>query len=308
MSTMQTMTAALPQMPQLPKPPTAPTAPTMQTMTATGGAPVTAGSTTTQSATASSTAAPTSSTTTTPATPAAPQINIPNLDPSGFQNNFIQAALAPAIRAIEDQGAKARSGLGSAAAAAGAFGDARHGVVEAKQIDDQARQVGDLTATTMANAFDKAMGYRNTDMDRLLNIGLSNAQLQDTANGRNWQSGENAAGRAQGWEQFLMGLDQTEKDRALSAAGMANDFTLAGNQQQMNWLSQLMGFDNYMRGWDQQGLNTSYEDWMSERMWPITLIQALQGSGNLPGTTSSTTTSPNNSLANLLGSALGAFT
>lgn len=82
---------------------------------------------------------------------------------SDYINPYIQNTLNPAIRDIDEAGARQRIGIGNNAQSAGAFGDARHGIVEGAQMRGQMQDIGDLSARTYSDAYNTAMSQRGAD-------------------------------------------------------------------------------------------------------------------------------------------------
>lgn len=64
----------------------------------------------------------------------------------------------------------------TAATGAGAFGDARHGIADALIEERGIQQMGDAAATGYAQAYDNAMGMKNTDINRMLQMADFNRQ------------------------------------------------------------------------------------------------------------------------------------
>ena len=95
----------------------------------------------------------------------------PNLlsgaDYSQYMSPYLQGALDPALRAIREEQEQTLQSLGAGAARAGAFGGSRQGVLEAQTLGRFGQQMGDVIGTGYQEAFDRAMGYASSDVDRL---------------------------------------------------------------------------------------------------------------------------------------------
>ena len=92
-------------------------------------------------------------------------------DPSRVQqymNPYLEAALDPTLRAIREQQTQTMQGLGSQAAAAGAFGGSRQGVLEAQTLGRFGQQMGDVIGTGYAQAFDRATNLMGDEQSRQL--------------------------------------------------------------------------------------------------------------------------------------------
>lgn len=82
---------------------------------------------------------------------------------SDYMDPYVQNTLDPAIRNIEQAGARERIGIGNNATSAGAFGDARHGIVEGMQMRGESQNIGDLSAQKYSDAYNTAMSERGAD-------------------------------------------------------------------------------------------------------------------------------------------------
>lgn len=82
---------------------------------------------------------------------------------SDYIDPYIQNTLDPAIRNMEQAGQRQRIGIGNNATSAGAYGDARHGIVEGMQMRGEAQNIGDLSAQKYSDAYNTAMSERGAD-------------------------------------------------------------------------------------------------------------------------------------------------
>lgn len=211
-------------------------------------------------------------------TTVAPSIQTkPSVDVGSYMSPYTDDVLGSALKTLNDTATNRRNQLGTAAFQSGAFGDARHGIEDGKITDDLMKQATDITAGVKSDAFDKAMGWMNTDIDRQLGVDTTNANLDNT-----WFQNQLAA----------MGLGEQFRQ---------NDIT---NNQQL--ADALLGLDQYDRNWQQQIDNTNYADWIEQRDWDKTnLTQLIQLLSGTPGATPpSTSPSPDNSWASMPASAL----
>lgn len=104
-------------------------------------------------------------------------------DKAGYINPFLQAALSPTLRAIEQQRRQAVGSTEDAALRAGAYGGSRHGVADALTNQGALEASGDATARLFAQGWDQAMAGFNSDAARGLQAGIANqgAGLQGAA-------------------------------------------------------------------------------------------------------------------------------
>jgi hypothetical protein len=200
----------------------------------------------------------------------------PSVD--AYMNPYKGAVLDSALDGLFKTGQQAKNQLGYDAFSSGAYGDARHGA-EAGVLDSNlAKSAGELTAGINSDAFDKGMGWLNTDIDRQTNTALANANLD-----QNWFNSQLAA----------MGLGSQLQNTAFT--------------QGSSLVNALLGLDTYDKSQQQTEDNTNYQDWLDSQNWDANkLSQFLGFISGTPGQTgtSSTTNSPDNSWASLLGSSL----
>ena len=86
---------------------------------------------------------------------------------SDYTNPNVQATLNPALRAIDERVAQERMRVGNLRTNSGAYGDYRHGALEANLAGEHATAVGDVTARAHGDAYDKAMALRGSDLERM---------------------------------------------------------------------------------------------------------------------------------------------
>lgn len=72
-----------------------------------------------------------------------------------YSNPYTDAVLDPAVRRIYDAQDRERINIGNSAQFARGYGDARHGIREARLQEDTQRQIGNLTAGVKSAAYDK---------------------------------------------------------------------------------------------------------------------------------------------------------
>ncbi len=126
---------------------------------------------------------------------------------SSYMNPYLMNVLNPMLREISRQGQAARLDINSNATQAGAYGDARHGVVESEQRRNEAILSGDTTGKAFSDSFNSAMGLRTSDLARY----LQTQQLQEGAD-------KSQLERARTSAIDLTNLDKYELSRALGLA------------------------------------------------------------------------------------------
>ena len=191
---------------------------------------------------------------------------------SDYINPYVGNAINPAIRDIERASAAKRMRIGDMAARAGAFGDARHGVLEGTVNRNNNEAVGDLSYKAYSDAYNQAMAARTGDLSRWTGRDLNQAQLNET-----------------GWNRQLSGSQQ------MMEQGLAGPMAQlqVGNLQQQN---------------AQSRLDTDYEAYQRKMQDQYDKLAALVGAvGGVPYSRTQTTTQPDNSWAQLVGAGVGAL-
>jgi len=100
-----------------------------------------------------------------------------------YMSPYLEGALDPTLRAIREQQTQTLQGLGAGASRAGAFGGSRQGVLEAQTLGQFGQQMGDVIGTGYQQAFDRAMGYASSDVDRLNEAQLRQEAMRQAAAG-----------------------------------------------------------------------------------------------------------------------------
>lgn len=191
-----------------------------------------------------------------------------------YTNPYTEATLAPTIRNIESQYGKQRMAIGDRATTAGAFGDARQGVLEAANQRDQGQAVGDASYKAFADAFNTAMGLRSGDLAR-----------------------------------FTAG-DEAKAGRDIAAGGALVDTAGKAQSDFMQQLTALLTTGGIQQQTAQSGLDADYEAYLRQQEDPYKKIAALVSTiGGIPYSTSSTTTKDDGGAGalGLLGALVGAI-
>lgn len=93
---------------------------------------------------------------------------------SDYMNPYLERALAPALRQIQEAEDANRKRIGAGATSAGAFGDARHGIVESMNARDAQLARGETAAKFYKDAFDTVMTQRGQDLSRFTDVDKTN--------------------------------------------------------------------------------------------------------------------------------------
>jgi hypothetical protein len=205
---------------------------------------------------------------------------------SDYMNPNLEAALAPALRKIQEAADLQRKKIGAGATSAGAFGDARHGILEGTLGRDTSTAMGDVAGKFYSDAFDKAMAARTGDLSRFLTTDTANAGYGETALGRQL-TGANA-------QENLATADQNRMLTQLQA------LLSGGGAQQTN---------------EQAKLDATFQEFLRKYGNDANVINALSAAlkGASPDWTQTTTnTQPDNSIMQTIGAiapyALAPFT
>jgi hypothetical protein len=218
-----------------------------------------------------------------------------------YMNPYIAQVLAPQLREIERQRVASQKRLDTQSTMGGAFGDARSGFEGAENTRNYDLAGTDTTGRAYADAFAQAMGLKTADINRLLDVGKTNAGLAETALNRQ------SANAAQ-----LQGLGAQDTQRQIDLTKQA-----AQSQGALGALT---------RGLSQQQLDALYQEFQNKQQYPLAVSNLLstaigKAQGNIDTTASGTnvgtsqatglktedTKAPDNSGLQLLGALGGAF-
>lgn len=99
---------------------------------------------------------------------------------SDYVNPYVQNTLNPTLRELREEDQRQKNRIGSMAASSGAFGDARHGIMEGEQSSRTNEAISDSTSRAYSDAYNSAMAQRSNDIGRKseLDVGNVNRDLQ----------------------------------------------------------------------------------------------------------------------------------
>lgn len=174
---------------------------------------------------------------------------------SDYINPYVSANLDPVIKDIERAAAKERMRIGDMATAAGAYGDARHGVLEGESDRNRVEAIGEAGYRAYSDAWNAGMAARQADLTRFGNRDLAEGQFYENQQGRQLardttqgQFYENQQARQQAQDQAQAGLFETAAGRRdalnLNQAGLdenAANRALSRDVAQGSLFEQLMG-------------------------------------------------------------------
>lgn len=161
-----------------------------------------------------------------------------------FMNPYYDQVIDAAMGRLRDSRNENLLSIEDQAAASGAYGGGRHGLVESQLYDDYSQTAGELSSNLYQRQFDTALGAAHATEDRRLRgvdmnmrasqhasqMALQAAQLESNAQARQLESLLSAALGAEGQRQGLLGLQLGAEDRRLAGLGMrlsADDRRLA---------------------------------------------------------------------------------
>jgi len=198
-----------------------------------------------------------------------------------YMNPYTKLALDSAIAEITREADRQSNRIGAQATSAGAFGDARHGILESLNNLRTSEAVGDTAGNFLTNAFNTAMNQRSGDLNRFLNADQANAQYAETALGR-----------------------------GLTGSGALIDRAGAEQSRLLNEVQALLGVGNQQQNNEQAQLDADYEEFWKKYLHQFSSLEALGGAlRGAPFETSQTTTQtePDNSGIGLAGSIAGSI-
>lgn len=124
-----------------------------------------------------------------------------------FMNPYQQGVIDIGVRQIGDNLTQQRLADQTRAAQAGAFGGARHGVIDAQAQQTAAQTMSDFVGSQLAQGYDKAVGQYNTNFGQEAQA----TQINNAAMGQNWQQEMSLA-------QILANLGQQRQAQQIAAS------------------------------------------------------------------------------------------
>jgi len=211
------------------------------------------------------------------------QTSTPSLlsgDISEYMNPYMSTVMADTMREFNEQMGKDMLNIGSTATMSGAFGDARHGVLEADYLNKGLESRGELANKMMADAFSSGVGLKQQDISNALNTF-----------GANVGSYENAL------------------SRMISGYGAAPGATSGELANILGMTGALSGVGAQQQGLQQAGLDVDWAEFLREQAYPTEMMNLLNATTSMqPYTKTQTTESPTASpLASVLGPAATIF-
>jgi hypothetical protein len=153
---------------------------------------------------------------------------------SSYINPYLEQVLNPQIRELQEESERQRRSIGAGAAMAGAFGDARHGIMEGENFEKTNQAVSDTTGRTYSDAYNSAISQRQADMGRFDSMSAQDAALTENAQGRKLSAGQsNQASANDALARQLQGDIQTGQFKQ-AGAGMDQSVELANQAARQN--------------------------------------------------------------------------
>lgn len=216
---------------------------------------------------------------------------------SDYMNPYLDQVLNPALRAVDEGAAAERKRIGDMATSSGAYGDARHGVLELDTGERTNRARGDVAGNIYAGGYDTAMGLRQSDLDRFLNTDITNANFSETALNRAMQGGRD-----------ISTMEETAANRQLAAGGAMSDAADAEQARKLARINALLTGGAIEQQTAQNALDAKYEDFLRRKNDQYDRFQLLLSALNGTSFNRTVTTSqPDNSWAAFAGSAAGSL-
>lgn len=158
-----------------------------------------------------------------------------------YMNPWLDQVLDAQMRALNERTALRENDAGASAAMSGSFGDARHALTESLINQDANRAATDAAAQTYSAGYDRAMGLRAEDLNRM--YGGREAALERKAAGAGamMQQGDRYLQQFSDINDMLFNAGQAEQDErqtqldeirsfqeAVSKFGLNNALTMLG--------------------------------------------------------------------------------
>jgi hypothetical protein len=160
-----------------------------------------------------------------------------------YMNPYVDKALQPALAQITKAADAARNRAKAGATAAGAFGDARHGIVDNGINLNEGQAIGDTASKFYMDAFNQAVGTKQADINRQIGADTTNAGF----NQQDFQDKAGLLGQQNSMQsqilQQLFGVGQDADDRAAKSGTFDYNEFIRGqgsDQSQLGFLQQML--------------------------------------------------------------------
>jgi hypothetical protein len=213
---------------------------------------------------------------------------------SDYINPNVAATLDPTMRAIQEQDATRRQRQAGASASAGAFGDARHGILERGIGQDTNREISDATSRAYSEAWNNAMGARSGDLGRFMQADSENAALKEAALGRGYQA---ATG--------LQTANEARLGRGFQAAQGISGAADAEQARKLGLIQSLLAGGGIQQQTQQNLRDARYAEFQRKSQDPYDKFNLLLSSFGKPNTTQQSTSTPDNPLMKIFGALAG---
>lgn len=212
-------------------------------------------------------------------------------DLSQYMNPYQQQVIDNATRDMNRARQMARGDIAGRAAAAGAFGGARHGLVEAENNRNFAQAVADMTAQQRAASFDNAQNMAQQDIQnrmqgqqmrtdaagQLGNLNLSNASRRDNVAQQNVQNRLSNASRIDAVRGQNASNRLTNRSQQLAAAQAGQSAQAQNRSQQLAGAGQLAGMAGQSFNQANSINQTMAQQGAQQQMLQQQLIDAAKG-------------------------------
>jgi len=217
-----------------------------------------------------------------------------------YMDPYNQLVTQDVVRELGRQNDIQAQGDAAAAAQSGAFGGARHGLVESERNRNFGRTVSDVVSQRNSQNYQQALGQFNVQQGMQRGAGGQLAGIAANQQGIQMGAAGQLAGMATGQQQAQMAGGQ-------ALANMGGQLQGMGAQD----AASLMGIGSLQQGLTQAGLDTRYEDYQRQIEWPYQQVgfasDILQGTPTTQQTmTTGTATKPGPSTLSQIGGLVGA--
>jgi len=207
-------------------------------------------------------------------------------DIKDYMNPYLDTVMADTLKNFNEEAGKDLLKIGAGATSSGAFGDARHGVVESSYNKDMMGKRGELINKMLSDAFGGAMGLKQQDIQNSLNTFGANVGANESGLGRMISGASTAAG-----------TDTTELKNLLGAAGALG--TSGGQQRALGQANADFDFSEFLR---QQNYPKEMVDFMSRTLGTAPTSKTTETSTPTPSPLASVAGAGLNALSAYLGS------
>lgn len=242
---------------------------------------------------------------TSPSTYSPTTSNFDSTQAETYMNPYLQQALTPQLQEARRQAQISQQGNNAQATQAGAFGGSRQALSSAENQRNLASTLQGITGQGYNTAYTNAQQQFNADQARKMQEAQFGAQQDMTAAQQGAQYGQAAQAQNEQSKQFGANYGLQGLSTQLQAAQAQGQLGSLENATDINTLNAQLAGGNAERAINQEGITADYNEFLTQRDYPMKQVQFEQSMLQGLPTSTVTNTAAQTSTAGNIASAVG---